>query len=141
MALVSIPKVRADIGWPLVGFSEDKAIVIFCVDGCPNLLDGCMGLGKVFAGCTVAFDEIGNRVHTKLIYAHMEPESHGLDHLFDNDGVIKIEVRLVGEEAMPIVRLRDLVPSPVGLFRVGKDDASVFEELVGLRPNVEIALG
>jgi hypothetical protein len=141
MALVAIAEVGTDVGWPLVGFGQYEPVVIVGVDGCANLFDSGVGLRKVFAAGAVAFDEIGDCVHAECIDAHVEPESHGLDHLFDNNGVVEVQIGLVGKEAMPVERLRDLVPCPVGLFGVGEDDASVFEELVGLRPHIELAFG
>ena len=54
--------------------------------------------------------------------------------------VVEVEVGLVGEEAVPVVGLRDRVPGPVGLLGVGEDDARLRPFLVGVAPHVEVAL-
>jgi hypothetical protein len=54
---------------------------------------------------------------------------------------IVVEVGLMGEETVPVVGLRNFIPGPVGFFCIGEDDAGFFEELIGLRPDVEVSLG
>jgi hypothetical protein len=46
----------------------------------------------------------------------------------------------MGEEAMPVEGLGGVVPGPVGLLGVGEDDGHTFVELVGIGPDVEVAL-
>ncbi len=41
---------------------------------------------------------------------------------------------------MPVERLRGFVPGPVRFFRVGEDDARIFVELIGVRPDIHLAL-
>src|SRR5665213_1452340 len=41
---------------------------------------------------------------------------------------------------MPVIRLRNRVPRPVGFLRVGKNNPGVFVFLVGIAPHVKIAL-
>jgi hypothetical protein len=100
-----------------------------------------VGLGKVLAGSTVALDEIGNGVHAERVDSHVEPETHGLEDLFEDKGVVVVKVGLVGEEAVPVVGFRGLIPGPVGFFGIGEDDAGVFEELIRWGPDVIIAFG
>ncbi len=99
-----------------------------------------MGLGDVFATGAVALDEIGDGVETEGVDAEVEPEAHGFEDFFHDSGVVEVEVGLVREEAVPVVLLGDLVPGPVGFFGVGEDDANAFEELVGVGPDVHVAL-
>ena len=132
VALVAVAEVGAHVGRPLVGFGEDQAVVIFGVDGGADLLDLGVGLGEVLADGAVALDQIGNGVEAQRVDAHVEPEAHGLEHLFHDARVVEVEIGLMREEAVPVVLLRDLVPGPVGLFGVGEDDAGAFEELVGV---------
>ena len=56
-------------------------------------------------------------------------------------GVVVVQVRLVGEEAVPVVRRGRRVPGPVRRLGVGEDDARVLVALVGVAPDVEVALG
>src|SRR5690606_23021414 len=51
-----------------------------------------------------------------------------------------VQVRLMGEEPMPVVLLRDRVPRPVRRFRVREDDPGLRKLLVGVAPDVEVAL-
>ena len=100
-----------------------------------------MGLGDVFAIGAVALDEVGNGVETESVDAHVEPEAHGLEDFFHDARVVEVQIGLMGEEAVPVVLLRDFVPGPVGFFGVGEDDAGAFEELVGVAPDVHVAFG
>ena len=103
-------------------------------------LDHGVRLRQVLADGAVALAQVGNGVHAQRVHAHVEPEAHGLEHLFDHQRIVEVEVGLVGEEAVPVVGLGRLVPGPVGFFRVGEDDARVLVELVGLRPDIHVAL-
>ncbi len=95
VALVAIAEVVTDVGWPLIGFGQDEAVGVVGVNGGADGPDDGVGLGQVFAGGAVAFDEIRNGVQAQRIDAHVEPEAHGLENLFDHRGVIEVEVGLV----------------------------------------------
>ena len=100
-----------------------------------------VGFGHVLAAGAVALDQVGNGVEAEAVDAHVQPEAHGVEHFFHDARVVEVQVGLVGEEAVPVVLLRDLVPGPVGLLGVGEDDADAFVELVGIAPDVHVALG
>src|ERR1039457_5375651 len=68
-----------------------------------------------------------------------QPELHHVPHLFSNGRIVVVEIRLVTEEAMPIVGFRNRVPRPVGLFRVEKNDAGPLVPGVGIAPDVPVA--
>ncbi len=51
-----------------------------------------------------------------------------------------VQIRLVGEEAVPIVLLRDRIPRPVGGFGVGKNDSGFRKLPVVVVPDVKRAL-
>ena len=72
--------------------------------------------------------QVRNGVHAQRVHAHVEPEAHRLQHFFDHQRVIEVQVGLMRKEAMPVVGLGRLVPGPVGFLRVGEDDARVFVE-------------
>ena len=55
--------------------------------------------------------------------------------------VVVVEVRLVGEEPVPEVLLADRVPRPVRRLGVDEDDPGVLVLLVGVGPDVEVAVG
>ncbi len=54
--------------------------------------------------------------------------------------VVEVEVGLVAEEAVPVVLLRHRVPGPVRGLGVGEDDARALVLLVGVAPDVVVAL-
>ncbi len=54
--------------------------------------------------------------------------------------VVEVQIRLVREEAVPVVGLRGLIPGPVGFFGVRKDDARVLVALIGVGPDIHVAL-
>ena len=59
----------------------------------------------------------------------------------DDRRVVVVEIRLVREEAVPVVLLRHRVERPVRLLGVGEDDARLRKLRVGVAPDVEVALG
>ena len=99
-----------------------------------------MGFRKILAAGAVALDQIGNGVDAQRVHAHVEPVAHHLQHFFEHRGIVVIQIRLMREEAMPVVGLGHRIPGPVGFLRVGEDDARVFVLLVGVAPDVEVAL-
>ena len=61
------------------------------------------------------------------------------ENFLNHSRVAVVQVRLVREEAVPIVGLGDGIPMPVGLFGIAEDDAGLTVFLVGVAPDVEIA--
>ena len=102
-------------------------------------LDDAVRLGQILAGGAIALNQVWNRVHAQRVDAHVEPEAHRLQHFFDHQRIVEVQVGLVRKETVPVVGLGRLVPGPVGLFGVGKDDARVLVELVGRGPDVHLA--
>jgi trehalose synthase len=141
LALVAVAEVGAYVGGPHVGFGEDKTVLVLGIHDGANVLDEDVGFGDVFAGGPVAFDQVGNGVEAQAIDSHVHPEAHGVEYLFHDAGVIEVEIGLMGEEAMPVVLVSGVVPGPVRFFGVGKDDADAVVELVGIGPDVHVAVG
>src|SRR6185437_509797 len=106
-------EVRAHIGGPHIGFGEDEAVGVFGVDHGANFLDLVVGLGDVLAGGAVALDQIGNGIEAQRVYAEVQPEAHGGEDFLHDAGIIEVEIGLVGKEAVPVILLGGLVPSPV----------------------------
>ena len=100
-----------------------------------------MRLLEVLAVRAGALVEVRHGVETEAVEAHVEPERHRLQHRFVDLGVVEVEVRLVVEEPVPEVLLPHRVPRPVGRLGVDEDDARLLVELVGVRPDVEVAVG
>ena len=140
VALVAVAEVGTNVGGPLIGFGEDEAVGVVGVDGGADGLDDVVGFGEALASSSVTLDEIGDRVEAKGINSEVEPEAHGFEDFFEDGGVVEVEIGLVMEEAVPVEGLCGIVPCPVGFFGVGEDDGCVFVYLVGLGPDVEVAL-
>ena len=139
VTFIAIAEVRTHIGRPLISLCQNESIGVFSVDGRADGLDRAMGLRQILAGCSVAFDQVRNSIHAQRIDSHVEPEAHGLEHLFDHCGIIEVEVRLMRKKTMPVIGFGNFVPCPVRFFRVGKDDARIFVELVRIGPNIHRA--
>ena len=141
LALIAVAEVGPHIGWPHVGFGKNQPVLIFAVHDRAYLLDLDVRLRNVLTAGAVPLDKVRNRIEPQPIHAHIHPETHGIEHLFHHPWVIKIEIRLMPEEAVPIVLLRNVVPGPVRLFGVGEDDADAVIHLVRVTPHIHFALG
>ncbi len=85
--------------------------------------------------------EVGHGVQPEAVDAQVQPEPQGGDDLLLHGRVLVVEVRLVGEEAVPVVLLADRVEGPVGGLGVDEDDAGVRVLLVVVGPDVVVAVG
>ncbi len=139
LALIAIAEVGTDIGRPLIGLGQDETVGVVGIDGGADGLDDTMSLGQVLAGGAIALDQVGYGVYAQRVDAHVEPEAHGFENLFDHRGVVEVQVGLERKEAVPVVGFGRLVPAPVGFLRVGEDNAGVLAELVGRGPDIHRA--
>src|SRR6266581_3016444 len=98
-----------------------------------------MGLWQVFTGSSLAFHQIGNRVQPQTVDAQIQPEFHHIPDGFYNGGIVKIQVGLVTEKSVPVIRLIDGIPGPIRQLRVEKDDLDALITRVCLAPHVPVA--
>src|SRR5438105_2284195 len=98
-----------------------------------------MGLGQVLARRALTFDEVWDRVHPKPVDAELQPELHDVPHFFANGRIVVVEVWLMAEEPVPVVRLRDWVPGPVRKLGIDEDDPNTTILIVGVAPHIPIA--
>ena len=98
-----------------------------------------MGLVEVGAGRAFALDQVGHGIEAHAVDAAIEPEMHDLRDRLEHRRVVEVQVRLVMEEAMPVVGAGGVVPRPVRLLRIGEDDRDALVLLVGVAPDVEVA--
>ncbi len=96
-----------------------------------------MGFGQIFVGGALAHAQIGNGVQAQAIDAEFEPKPHDLDDRFHHRRIVVVQIRLVGEKAVPVVLLRHRVPAPVGGLGVGENDPGFRKFLVVVVPDVE----
>ncbi len=141
VALVAVAEVLHDVGRPLVGLREQDAVRIAGVDLRAQALEELVRLGQVLTVGAVALVEVRDRVETEAVEPEVQPEAQDLEHRLLDLDVVVVEVRLVREEAVPEVRVRVVVPGPVGGLGVDEDDPRVLVAVHGVRPHVPVALG
>ena len=99
-----------------------------------------MRLRFALARALVRFIQVGDGVEAEAIDAHRQPETGDVVHFGVNRWVVIVQVRLVGEEAVKVELATFRVKSPVGVFRVGKNDSNVLTDLIGVGPHVIVAI-
>ena len=140
VALVAAAEVGHRVLRPLVGLRQQHLVRVAAVDVGAQVLEGLVRLGEVLAVGALALEQVGHRVQSNAVDAHVEPEvTRPEDGLLDAR-VLEVQVGLVRVEAVPVVGARDLVPRPVGDLEVLEDDARVLVALVGAAPDVEVAI-
>ncbi len=140
VALVAVAEVLDDVGRPLVGLGQQHAVRVLRVDLRAHALEVVVRLGQVLAVGAVALVEVRHGVEPEAVHAEVEPEVQDLEHRRLDLGVVVVEVRLVREEAMPVVGAGLVVPGPVRHLGVGEDDPRVLVAMDGVRPDVPVAL-
>ncbi len=136
-----VAEVVDDVLRPLVGLGEQHGVGVVGVDLLADPLEELVGLGQVLAVGALAGEQVRHRVQPEAVDAEVEPEPQPGDHLGLDPGVVVVEVRLVREEAVPVVLLADRVVGPVGGLGVDEDDPGVRVLLVVVGPHVEVAVG
>ena len=62
VALISVGEIGADVFRPLVGFGEQEFTARVRVERGPDVLDDCVGFGKILVVSPFAFAQVRNRV-------------------------------------------------------------------------------
>ena len=109
------------------------------VDLGPDPLQVLVRLLQVLAVGALPLVQVGHGVEPEAVDAEVQPEPQHLDHRVLDPGVLEVQVRLVGEEPVPVVLTADRVEGPVGLLGVDEDDPRSGVLVIGVRPHVEIA--
>ena len=125
---------------PHVGLGQQHAVRVFGIQRGADLAQDGVGFRQVFVRGAGAFDQIRHCVQTQAVHAAVQPEAHHFQHRFQHRRVVEVEIGLVRIEPVPEVLAGHRVPGPVGLFGIAKNDARAFVFLVGIRPDVEVAL-
>jgi hypothetical protein len=139
VAFVAVAEILLHVLRPLVCFREQQLALRVGVELGTQLLDHLVGLGKVFVRGALALDEVRDRIQAETVDAGVEPALHHLYHGADDARVVEVQVRLVREEAVPVVGMRLRIPRPVRLLGVGEDDARGEIALVGVAPDIPVA--
>jgi hypothetical protein len=125
---------------PLVRLGEQHPVGEPRVDVTAQVLEKGVGLGEVLAGRALAGVQVRNRVEPQPVDAHLEPVVDHVVHRLPDVRAVVVQARLVGIEAVPVVRLRHRVERPVRRLEVLEDDARVAVAVRGLTPRVEVAV-
>jgi hypothetical protein len=141
VALVAVAEIRPHVGGPLVRFRDQHPIGIALVHRRAKAAEHRMRLLEVLADRAFALDQIRHGVEAQPVHAAVQPELHRLRDGVEDARVVEVQIGLVMEEPVPVVRLRRIVPGPVRRLGVGEDDADALVFLVRLAPHVEVALG
>ena len=135
------PKYVAHVGRPLVRLGEQHPVLVRGVELAPHPLQHGVRLRQVLVVRALAHAQVRHRVEPQRVDAEVEPELHHVDHRVDDRRVVVIEIGLVREEAVPVVLPGDRIVGPVRFLGVGEDDPRLRKLLVGVAPDVELALG
>ena len=141
MRLVAVSEVGDRVLGPLVRLGEQHAVGVVVVDMLAQLAQEPVSLGQVLAVGALALVQVRHGVEAHAVDAHVEPEVAGLEERLFDPRVVEVQVRLVRVEAVPVVGSGNVVPRPVRHLEVLEDDAGVLIALVGLAPDVEVAIG
>ncbi len=144
VALVAAGGRIAEIGdrvlRPLVGLGQQHAVGKLRVHVRPQLPEELVRLRQVLVVRPLALEQVGDGVQPQAVHPHLHPEVQGLEDLLAHPRVVEVQVRLVREEAMPVVGVGHRVAGPVRGLGVGEDDARAGVLLVRVAPDVEVAL-
>ena len=88
----------------------------------------------------LALEQVGDRVEPDAVDTHVQPEPHDVEHLLANGGVLEVQVGLVREEPVEEELSPHRIEGPVGFLGVDEDDADVRVLLVGVAPDVVVAV-
>ena len=139
VALVALPEIGHRVFGPLVGLGEQHAVGVIAVHVMAQLAQEPVRLGQVLTVGALPLEEVRDRIEPDAVDADLHPEVEGLEDRLLDPRVVEVEVRLARVEAVPVVRVRDVVPGPVRRLEVFEDDPHVLVFLVGLAPHVEVA--
>ena len=140
VALVALAEVRAHVLGPLIRLGEQHPVLVARVHVRADLLQHEMRFRQVLVVRSLALAEIRNGIQPEAVDAHVRPRLQDLQHRAHDMRIVEVEVRLMAEEAVPVVLLRHRIPRPVRGLGVGEDDARALVLLVAVAPHVVVAL-
>ncbi len=139
VAFVTLAKIRPNVCWRLRHFGQKHAVLIVLVQETTHGLKDGVRLRQIGVVGALTFAQIRDGIETEAVHTEVEPEAHGLQHRVKDEGIGVVEVRLLGEKAMPVVGLRHRVPGPVRGLDVSENNRCASIALVRVAPDVEIA--
>ena len=137
---LGVAEVLDHVGRPLVRLGQQNLVRVELVDLDPDPLQVLVRLLQVLAVRALPLVQVGHGVEPEAVDAQVHPEPQDLQHRVLDLGVLEVQVRLVGEEPVPVVLAADGVEGPVGLLGVDEDDPGAGVLVVGVGPHVEVAV-
>ena len=134
------PKYSTTSGGPQVGLGEQDPAGVLVVDHLAAALEVRVRLGQVRAVGALPLEQVGHRVQPEAVDAEVQPEPHHVEHRLLHGRVVVVEVRLVGEEPVPVELLADRVEGPVRRLGVDEDDPRLGVSRVVVAPDVVVAV-
>ena len=141
LVAVSLAEVGDDLIRHLVGLGQQETAGVLLVKKRAHPFDEPVGLGQVLAVGALSLEEVGDGVEADAVHAEVEPEADDVEDFLLHGRVVVIQVRLVGEETVPVVLLAHRVEGPVRFLGVDEDDAGLVVLGGIIRPDVVIAVG
>ena len=107
MALVAVPspKYCDDVLRPLIGLGEQHPVRVVGVDLRPHAPEEGVRGRQVLADRPLLLEQVRHRVEPEAVEAEIEPEPQRVEHRLRHLGALVVEVRLMVEEPVPVVRL------------------------------------
>ncbi len=134
------PKYVDDVLRPLVRLGEEHAVRVARVHLGACALQVLVRAREVLAVRPLLLVQIRHRVEAEAVDAEVEPEAEDVEHRLLHLRVLVVEIRLVVEEAVPVVLTAHRVERPVRRLAVDEDDPHVGISLVRVGPDVPVAL-
>src|SRR6266480_4909779 len=98
-----------------------------------------MCFGKILAIGALPLVEIRHRIQPHSVNTHTEPKINHRTQTASYVGTLKIQIRLVMIEPVPVVLICDGIPGPVGRLEVFEDDPRVPVLLARVAPYIKVA--
>ena len=98
-----VAEVLDHVARPLVGLGQQHPVGVEPVDLGPDPLQVLVRLLQVLAVGALALVQVRHRVQPEPVDAEVQPEPQHLQHRVLDERVLVVEVRLVGEEPVPVV--------------------------------------
>ncbi len=113
LVAVAFSEVLDDILRPHVRLGEQHAVRVARIHFCTHPLQVLVRQRQVLAVRPVLFEEIRHCIQPETVDAKVEPEAQDVEHRLLHFRVLVVEIRLMEEEAVPVVLAAHRVERPV----------------------------
>src|SRR5258708_28156122 len=131
-----ISEIFDNVSWPHIRLCQKEGPGELVINDLADPTQEGVGLGKILAVGALAFEQVRNRVQPKPIDSEAKPESQDVDHFFLDGGIVKVQVRLMREESVPVELTAIRVVSPVRWLGVYENNSCIAIARVIVAPHV-----